>query len=418
MNTQRFFETLTQEIARIDEIKTAKRKERIIEGFTNDPSPRAIIEGKPYLLFNSNDYLGMRHQEKVKQAEHVASKTFGAGPGAVRFISGTVAIHRELEKTIAAFHNRPDAIIISSAFAANLAVIFCLSQGLTKDSLVTPDVLIISDALNHRSIIDGVRLTGLAKEQRVIFEHMNPKHLDEILTGNHGKYKRVIIVTDGVFSMLGEYQDLKQIRQVIHQHDKYFPQGILLVVDDCHGVGVIGETGRGIEEIEQTQADVLVGTFGKAFGADGGYIVANQTIIDYLRESAPTYIYSNAISPGTAGAALEAVSLLTTQYGKQLLKKLQQNTNYFKKQMNMKGFTFAADSNHPIQPLLIGDSAQTKQYVELLFEQGILVTGISYPVVAKGKDEIRIQISATHTQADIDYAIHSLEQARRHIHNA
>lgn len=412
MNTQHFFQTLEQELQRIDANKTTKRKERIIEGFTADPSPRALIHQTPYLIFNSNDYLGLRHHLEVKQAEHAASKQFGAGPGAVRFISGSLKIHRDLERRIAAFHSRDDAMIISSAFAANLAVMFCLSQGLTKDSLVSSDVLIISDALNHRSIIDGVRLTGLPKEQRVVFEHMNPNHLDQVLTQHHGAYDRVIVVTDGVFSMLGEYQQLKQLNKVIKQHDQYFPQGIILVVDDCHGVGIAGNTGRGVEEIEEVQADVLVGTFGKALGADGGYIVANQTIIDYLRESAAPYIYSNSISPATAGAALQAVSLVDSKYGNSLLQISRRQTEYFKTQMIHQGFTFAAESTHPIQPVLIGDTAQTKQYVELLYTEGILVTNISYPVVPKGRDEIRVQISANHTNEDIDILVQAFKKAR------
>ncbi len=413
--TKNFYTLLQQEIARIDEAKTTKRKERVIEGFTAEGSPKAKIQGKDYYIFNSNDYLGLRHNKQLKKAEHEASKQFGTGPGAVRFISGTLSIHKELEKRVAAFHKRDDAIIISSAFAANLAVMFCLSQGLTKNSLVDSDVLIISDALNHRSIIDGVRLTGLSKDQRVIFEHMNPQSLATVLEEHKGKHKRVIVVTDGVFSMLGEYQHLKQLREVISQYESEFPMGILLVVDDAHGVGIAGATGRGVEEIEQTQADVLVGTFGKAFGADGGYIVANQTIIDYLRESAATYIYSNSISPGTAGAAAAAIALLDEKKGASLLKKSVRNTKYFSKLMKQQKFVFSAPSSHPIQPVLIGDTAKTKQYVEQLFIKGFLVTNISYPVVPPGRDEIRVQISATHTAEDIEALVDAFVDTRKNL---
>lgn len=402
MGTTAFLDVLKKEVARIDEAKTMKRHERIIEGFTKDPSPKAIIGKKKYRIFNSNDYLGLRHNPKLKKAEHLASEKFGSGPGAVRFISGTLEIHRQLEKATAAFHKREDAMVFSSAFAANLAVMFCLSQGLSKDSFVESNVMIISDALNHRSIIDGVRLTGLPKEQRTIFQHMDANDLERILKENIGKWKRIIVVTDGVFSMLGEYQHLKAIRKVINEYSKKYEMGILLVMDDAHGVGVAGATGRGVEEIENTEVDVLVGTYGKAFGADGGYVVANQTIIDYLRESSATYIYSNSISPGTAGAALAAVQLLNSAAGKKLLSASQKNTTYFKKEMLKKGFTFAAESAHPIQPVLIGDPAKTKALVETLFKKQILVTNISYPVVPKGRDEIRVQISATHTKADID----------------
>lgn len=413
--TQDFYEMLKKEITRIDEAKTSKRHERIIEGFTQDKSPKAIIAGKQYHIFNSNDYLGLRHHKVLKKAEHEASKQFGSGPGAVRFISGTLSIHKELEKKVAAFHHRDDAIIISSAFAANLAAMFCLSQGLTKTSLIDNDVLIISDSLNHRSIIDGVRITGLPKEQRVIFEHMNPQSLADVLKQYQGKHRRVVVVTDGVFSMLGEYQQLKKIREVISQYETYYPLGILLVVDDAHGVGIAGDTGRGVEEIEGVQADVLVGTFGKGFGSDGGYITGNQVIIDYLRESAATYIYSNSISPGTAGAALASFDLADSSVGKRLLNKSRKNTKYFIKTMKQAGFEFAAKSSHPIQPVLISDTAKTKRYVEELFAQGILVTNISYPVVPQGRDEIRVQISATHTKEDIDYLVHAFVKAREII---
>lgn len=412
---QAFFDLLKQEIARIDEARTTKRKERIIEGFTNGPSKKAIIQGKEYQIFNSNDYLGLRHNPGLKKAEHDASEQYGTGPGAVRFISGSLKVHRDLEQAIAKFHSRDDAIVFSSAFAANLAVMFCLSQGLTKTSLVDNNVLILSDALNHRSIIDGVRLTGLPKEQRAIFDHMNPEALEKVLKENAGKYKRVVVVTDGVFSMLGEYQKLKEMRNVIDACDSLYERGILLVIDEAHGVGIAGETGRGIEEIENVQADVLVGTFGKSFGADGGYVVANQTIIDYLRESSATYIYSNSISPGTAGAALCAVQLLDKEEGKKLLKQSRENTAYFKEEMKKTGFLFAAESTHPIQPVLIGDTAKTKALVEYFYEHGILATNISYPVVSPGRDEIRVQISATHTKEDIDELISVLLKAKKDL---
>lgn len=409
MATVQFLSSLEKEIARIDEAKTTKRKERVIERFTDTSSKKAIINNKEYYLFNSNDYLSLRFHPEVKEAEHKGSQQYGAGPGAVRFISGTLKIHKDLEKTTANFHKRDDAMIFSSAFAANLAVMYCLSQGLTKDSLIDSNVLIVSDALNHRSIIDGVRLTGLPKEQRVIFEHMNPESLKQILEDHLGKIKRVIVVTDGVFSMLGEFQKLKAIKTVINLYEKKYEQGILLVVDDAHGVGIAGKTGRGIEEVEGVQADVLIGTYGKAFGTDGGYVVSNQTIIDYLRESSATYIYSNSIAPATAAAAQRSVQLLDEPAGKILLKQSRINTEYFKKQLPKTNFSFAADSNHPIQPVLIGDTARTKALVEYLFKHNIIATNISYPVVPKGRDEIRIQISATHTEKDINYLIQILK---------
>ena len=412
MPRNNFFSVLKQEINRIDEAKTSKRFEKIIDGFTKEKSPKAIIGKEKFQVFNSNDYLGLRHNPLLKKAELQASEIFGTGPGAVRFISGSLKIHRNLEKALSKFHKKDDVMIFSSSFATNLAVLFCLIAGQNKDSLVDNNIVVISDALNHRSIIDGIRVANLPKEQRAIFKHMDPNHLDTVLETNKKIYKRALVVTDGVFSMLGEYQKLKEIRAIVDKFDKVYENGVLLVVDDAHGVGIAGKTGRGIEEVEGVKADVLIGTFGKAFGADGGYVVANQTIIDYLRESAATYIYSNSIPPGTAGAALKSVELLDKSIGRKLLENSKKNVAYFKNQMKTAGYLFAAESNHPIQPVLIGDPLKTSILVRNLFKKNIIVTNISYPVVPKGRDEIRVQISAVHTKKDIDQLVKAFKQEK------
>lgn len=412
MSRNNFFSVLKQEVDRIDQAKTSKRFEKIITGFTKEKSPKAIIGKEKYQVFNSNDYLGLRHNPLLKKAERQVSEIFGTGPGAVRFISGSLKIHRDLEKALAKFHKRDDAMVFSSSFAANLAVLYCLIAGQNKDSLVDNNVIVISDALNHRSIIDGIRVANLPKEQRTIFRHMDPAHLEEVLENNKKNYKRALVVTDGIFSMLGEYQKLKEIRAVVDKYAKEYENGVLLVVDDAHGVGIAGKTGRGIEEIEDVKADVLIGTFGKAFGADGGYVVANQTIIDYLRESAATYIYSNSVPPGTAGAALKAIELLDKSVGKKLLENSREKAIYFKKQMKTAGYLFAVDSSHPIQPVLIGDPIKTSDLVKKLFKKNIIVTNISFPVVPKGRDEIRVQISAVHTKGDIDQLVKAFAEEK------
>jgi len=412
MSRNNFFSVLKKEVDRIDQAKTSKRFEKIITGFTKEKSPKAIIGKEKYQVFNSNDYLGLRHNPLLKKAERQVSEIFGTGPGAVRFISGSLKIHRDLEKALAKFHKRDDAMVFSSSFAANLAVLYCLIAGQNKDSLVDNNVIVISDALNHRSIIDGIRVANLPKEQRTIFRHMDPAHLEEVLENNKKNYKRALVVTDGIFSMLGEYQKLKEIRAVVDKYAKEYENGVLLVVDDAHGVGIAGKTGRGIEEIEDVKADVLIGTFGKAFGADGGYVVANQTIIDYLRESAATYIYSNSVPPGTAGAALKAIELLDKSVGKKLLENSREKVIYFKKQMKTAGYLFAVDSSHPIQPVLIGDPIKTSDLVKKLFKKNIIVTNISFPVVPKGRDEIRVQISAVHTKGDIDQLVKAFAEEK------
>jgi len=279
MSQKNFLSVLKNEVNRIDKAKTSKRFEKIIDGFSKEKSPKAIINKIKYQVFNSNDYLGLRHHPALKKAERQAGEIFGTGPGAVRFISGSLKVHRDLEMALAKFHKKDEAMVFSSSFAANMAVLFCLIAGQNKDSLVDSNVIVISDVLNHRSIIDGIRVANLPKEQRAIFKHLDPSNLEEILQINKNIYKRALVVTDGVFSMLGEYQKLKEIRTVIDKYDKVYENGVLLVVDDAHGVGISGKTGRGIEEVEGARADVLIGTFGKAFGADGGYVAANQIII-------------------------------------------------------------------------------------------------------------------------------------------
>lgn len=415
MSKTQFYQQLQAEIQRIDDAKSAKRQETIIEGFQLKPSPRALIGGKPFLVFNSNDYLGLRHHPQLVKADHAATDQYGTGPGAVRFISGALKIHRDLEKALAKFHGRDDAMIFSSAFATNMAVLFSLLKGQSKDSLVDESVLVVSDELNHRSIIDGIRIANLAKEQKAIFKHLSADHLREVLKANVGKFKRALVVTDGVFSMLGEYQDLKKLRAVIDEFNSHYELGVLLVVDDAHGIGAFGKTGRGTEEMSHAPADVLVGTMGKAFGADGGYVTGPQAVIDYLRESAATYIYSNNIAPGTAGAALTAITLLDTAEGKTILKSLQKNVAYFQQKMTALGYQFAAPSQHPIQAVLIGDTAKTKALKQEFYNQGILVTNITYPVVPPGRDEIRVQLSAVHSRKDIDQFLKAAKTAGKKL---
>lgn len=418
MSKQTFLSLLTQEISRIDAAGVTKRSETVIEGFTEQTetaAPKALIAGKELAIFNSNDYLGLRFHPLVKEAEHQASQTFGTGPGAVRFISGSLAVHRQLEQALAKFHGRDDAMVFSSAFATNLAVLFCLLKGQSRDSLVTGEVLVISDELNHRSIIDGIRVAGLNSEQKAIFKHMDAQDLRRVLTEHSGKWDRVVIVTDGIFSMLGEAQDLAALQAVITEFESQFTHGIWLIVDDCHGVGAFGSTGRGCEEVSGVQADLIIGTLGKAFGADGGYVTGNQTVIDYLRESAATYIYSNSISPGTAGAALAAVQTMLSSEGSKLLAQLNENISWFKQAMIEAGFSFAVNSNHPIQPWFIGDTLKTKALKQAMYERGFLVTNINFPVVPKGKDEIRVQIAANHTRQDLQAFVAAAKEAAAEV---
>lgn len=410
MGQSNFINLLKKEVRRIDIAGVTKRHEKVIEGFSKEALPRAIINSKRYYVFNSNDYLSLRFNKGLALAETKASDRFGTGPGAVRFISGSLKVHRDLEAQTALFHQRDDAIVYSSAFVANQGVIFPLIAPQAKTSLVNDRVLVISDELNHRSIIDAIRVSGLPKDQRAIFKHMDFSSLETILKNSVDKFDRVLIVSDGVFSMLGEIQDLAKLEALKQKYNSKFKNGVFTIIDDAHGVGALGKTGRGVEQKYNTKADVLIGTYGKGFGADGGYCVSSQAIIDYLRESSASYIYSNSVSPGTAGSALAALKLIDSIKGQKILQTLQNNIKYFKTIAHKSHIPFAANSIHPVQPVLIGDPLKTKKIVAKLFDLGFLTTAISYPVVPPGRDEIRIQINANHTKKALSLLIAKLSQ--------
>lgn len=404
-----FFNLLSKEIKKIDKSGTAKRKEKIIEKYTKEKPARAVINGKKYYLFNSNDYLNLRFHKKLIEAEKKAAEIYGTGPGAVRFISGTLKVYTDLEKKLAKFHQKEAAMVFSSSFVANHGVIFPLIVGQRKDTLIKDKVLVVSDELNHRSIIDAIRLAKLSNEQKAIYKHLDINDLENIIKNAINQSERILIITDGVFSMLGEIAPLDKIVTLKKKYERYFKNGILIIVDDAHGVGVLGKKGRGAEEYCQTKVDLIVGTFGKAFGSDGGYVVGPKIIIDYLRESAAPYIYSNPFSPSTCLAALTALNLLETKEGEKIRKKLNDNISYFKEKVKKTKIPLASESNHPIQPVLIGDSKKAKKIVANLFSKGFFTTAISFPVVPLGKDEIRIQINADHTKKIIDRLIQSLK---------
>lgn len=403
-------EVLQAELHRLDAAKASKRDELVIDSFEfpRGRAPRALIEGKRFILFNSNDYLGLRFHPALRAAEHAASKELGAGPGGVRFICGTTRVHKELEAALARFHGREACVVFSSAFTLNLGVLHALLKGQSKESLLSGDCLVVSDSLNHRSIIDGIRVAGLAAEQRVVFKHLDLADLSRVLDEHRGKHARVVIVTDGVFSMLGESQALGELQRVAEQFDAAYEEGVLVVVDDSHGVAAYGLTGRGAEEVTHGRASLLVGTLGKGFGVDGGYVVGDRWLLDYLREAAATYIYSNPLAPGTAAAARAAVGIVDSAEGRGLLEKLRDNIARFKERARSAGVRLVVDSDHPIQPVLVGDPVKAQLLADGLRSRGFLVTPISYPVVPKGSDELRVQLSASHSREDVDDFVDAL----------
>ena len=362
-----------------------------------EKGPRYFLKGKgeqEFIRMNSNSYLGMSLKAEIIREEEKVAKEYGVGPGAVRFISGTFQSHRELEKKLTTFHQREDTMLFSSAYSTVVGIL---------TPLITPDTIVISDGLNHNCIINALRLSR--PKDKKIYKHLNMNELEDRIKESIGKAKRLIIITDGIFSMRGDNAPLDIISSFSKKYDQEFPENIMLVVDDSHGIGAYGKTGRGTEEYTNTKGvDVLVGTLGKAFGVNGGYVTSNQTIITYLRETAPMYIYSNPISPAEASAALKSLEILNSKRGKNILTHLHEMTKKFEKGLLDLGYEII-ESDHPIVPLMVRDTKKTTDLVNYLIENGILSTGLNYPVVPKGDEEIRFQINADHTLYDIDHVL-------------
>ena len=380
----------------------AKGKEKIITGFKaadNGFGPRVWLRdypGRTFLRMNANAYLGLSSHPCVITAESKAAETFGTGPGAVRFISGTYQPHIDLENRLAEFHGRNAAMLFSAAYAAMIGIL---------PALIDEDTLVVSDALNHNCIINAIRLAKTAR--KAVYPHLDLAELEHILIENKDQAKRVIIVTDGVFSMRGDHAPLDKINAIRRKHEVYYEQGILTVVDDSHGIGALGSTGRGTEEITASQADVLIATLGKALGVNGGYVVSSSTVIDYLKETSACYIYSNPITAPEAAAALAALNILDSTEGKILLSNIKLLALKLRSGLTRLGFE-TLPGEHPIVPIMIRNTDKTRALVQHCFENDILVTGLNYPVVAEGEQEIRLQISAAHTEQDIDYLLHVL----------
>ena len=376
-----------------------KGKEEIIVGIkkaSGKKGPRYLLRGhgnQEFIRMNSNSYLGLSLRDDMIKAEEEGTREFGVGPGAVRFISGTFKAHRDLEHKLAAFHGREDAMIFSAAYVTVGGVI---------TSLISKETYVISDELNHNSIINAIKL-GLGKSTlRSVYKHKSLedlKHsLDEAVKSGA---KRALVVTDGIFSMRGDHAPLKEIVELVHSYDDKFPEDAFVVVDDSHGVGACGLTGRGTEELTGARVDVLIGTLGKAYGVNGGYVVGSRGLITYLREHAAMYIYSNPITVGEAYAASKALDILESDEGKAILAHLRAVTKRFEDGIVKLGYE-TIPGEHPVTPLVLHDTAKTKALVAFLLEHGVLATGMTFPVVPRGAEEIRFQINADHTEADID----------------
>lgn len=395
---------LAQNLADLRTTGRDKGPEMIIEKViraSGDRGPRYLIEGhgdREFIKMNANSYLGMSMLEEMITAEERAAREYGVGPGAVRFISGTHRPHIELEKKLAAFHGREAGMIFSSAYVTSLGVIF---------PLITPDTVIVSDELNHNCIIQAMRLSRPAA--KLIYKHNQMDDLAARLQDAVGKGRRCLVVTDGIFSMRGDHAPFDQLVPICRKFDDRFAEGVVTIADDSHGVGAFGATGRGTEEYTGEKVDILVGTLGKAFGVNGGYVVGSRTLIDYLHETAPMYIYSNPITCAEAAASLTALTILDSPAGRERLGHLQEMTAKFEKGLLDLGFE-TIPGDHPVVPLMVRDTPRTAEIVAWLKDHGILATGLNFPVVPKGDEEIRFQVNADHTATDIDYVLDVLKQ--------
>jgi glycine C-acetyltransferase len=408
MPLDRLSTVLDDHVRALAEAGTAKGSEAVVVSVIpaqGDRGPRFRLEGqgeREFIRMNSNSYMGLGLHPEVMAAEEKATAEFGAGPGAVRFISGTYEAHIALERRLAAFHGRDEAMIFSSAYAAIVSTIV---------PLVTPETVLVSDELNHNCIINAMRLARPAGKG--IYPHNDLEGLDRSLSEWRGKAKRAIVVTDGVFSMRGDHAPLAEITEICLRHDEGFEENVVLVVDDSHGVGALGVSGRGTEEHTGCPpVDVLVGTLGKAFGVNGGYVVSNAATIRFLRESSMMYIYSNPITVGEAAAAHRAVEIVDSPEGRARLDRLRRLTKRFEDGLVRVGIE-TIPGEHPVVPLMIRDTQKTRDLVQYLFDNGVLVTGLAYPVVPRGDEEIRTQINADHTEADIDHVLELLEARPR-----
>lgn len=376
---------LQQELKSIKDDGVFKR-ERIIT--TPQGAEVHVKTGEDVVIMCANNYLGLSAHPDVIKASKDVLDTHGFGMSSVRFICGTQDIHKELERKISEFYSKEDTILYAAAFDAN---------GGLFEPLFTKEDAIISDELNHASIIDGIRL---CKAQRYRYKHSDMSDLEEQLKKAQDQRHR-IIVTDGVFSMDG---DIAKMDEICDLADKY---DALVMTDECHSAGFIGKTGRGVPEYYNVmdRVDIITGTLGKALGgAMGGYTTAKKEVIDMLRQRSRPYLFSNSLAPSIVGAAIKVFDILSTTT--ELRDQLEENTRYFKKAIVDAGFEIV-EGDSPIVPIMLHDAALSQEFADKLLEEGVYAIGFFYPVVPKGKARIRTQLSAAHTKAHLDKAINA-----------
>jgi glycine C-acetyltransferase len=373
-----------------DELNELKRQHLYRELFVlqSEQKPVSIINYKKVVNLSSNNYLGLTTHPRVLNASRDAIDKWGAGTAAVRTIIGTMQLHQDLEDKIARFKGTEAAIVLQSGFTTNVAV---------NQSLMTSEEdFIISDELNHASIIDGCRL---AKAQRRIYKHKDMKQLEEFLKEARAKKaRRILVVSDGVFSMDGDIAPLPDIIELVEKYEAMF------MVDDAHASGVLGENGRGTpSHFGLTErVHIQIGTLSKAIGAMGGYVASTLAMRNFLIHKARPFLFSSSHPPAVIAACMAAFDILVEE--PQLIEKLWENTRYFKGKLKELGFD-TGESETPITPVLIRDTAKTMRFSDRLFEEGVFAQGIGYPTVPRGKERVRTIITATHTKEELDFAL-------------
>jgi len=380
---------------KIEELKKegVYRRLPVLEG-GNDAT--AVLNGKKVINLSSNNYLAFANHPRLKNAAIAAIEKYGAGAGAVRTIVGNMAIHEELEELLAEFKREEAAFIYQSGFNCNMGTI----QAITERG-----DLILSDELNHASIIDGVRLS---RADRKIYKHADPNHLEDVLKTERDKYDNVLIITDGVFSMDG---DIAPLPEIVELAEKY---GALTYVDDAHGSGVLGESGRGTVDHFglQGRVDFTMGTLSKAIGVVGGYVAGSNTMYEWLNHRARPVLFSTTLPPSAAGSIIEALKMLmeSTEY----TDKLWANANYFKEKLGTLGFN-TGNSQTPITPVIIGDEAKTMEFSRRLLDKGVFVSGIVFPTVPLGTGRVRCMVTAGHTKEQLAEAVRIFELVGREM---
>lgn len=384
--------------AQLDEIRQAGtyKRERVLS--TPQGTFVRVADGRPVLNLCANNYLGLAQHPEVRAAAHRGLDEWGYGLASVRFICGTQSIHKQLEDRLSAFLGTDDTILYSSCFDAN---------GGLFETLLGAEDAVISDELNHASIIDGVRL---CKAQRYRYKNNDMSDLEaKLKEAVAAKARFKMIATDGVFSMDGTYANLPAICELA---DQYQAQ---VMVDDSHAVGFTGPKGRGTHELQGVMGriDVLTGTLGKALGgASGGYTSGRKEVIEFLRQRSRPYLFSNTVAPVIAAGSVAALDLLSRST--ELRDKLEANTKYFRSEMTSRGFTITPGS-HPICPIMLGDAALAAKVAEAMLAKGVYVIGFSYPVVPLGKARIRTQVSAAHSRDDLELAVNSFTAVKREL---